>query len=82
MMTLDIDVFTVCKLLKSDISTEKIPIILISGRDDDAEIIKGLNSGATDYLSKPFHYPLALSRIQSAIKIRQLEFEIARLKAI
>jgi len=71
LMTSDIDGFKVCRLLKDDQRTCKIPIILISSREDLDEIMHGSDLGATDYISKPFHYPIAAAMIQSAISAKR-----------
>jgi DNA-binding response OmpR family regulator len=50
-----IDGFEVCKRLKQDKATSKIPVMFLSGRTSIEERVKGYNSGAEDYLTKPFN---------------------------
>jgi CheY-like chemotaxis protein len=46
--------FEVCRRLKADPQTANIPIIIISGKIEQADIRTGLNCGAVHYLTKPF----------------------------
>lgn len=48
------DGYEVCRQLKSDERTKKIPVILLSARTQQAEVEQGFKSGADRYLSKPF----------------------------
>ena len=48
----------------------KSPIILLTGHDSDSDEILGLESGANDYLTKPFRYPVLLARINAALRQR------------
>ncbi|MBJ7577178.1 response regulator transcription factor [Devosia sp. MC532] len=44
------------------------PVLLLTGHDSDADEIQGLESGANDYVTKPFRYPVLLARIQAALR--------------
>jgi DNA-binding response OmpR family regulator len=46
----------------------KSPILMLTGHDTDADQIRGLESGANDYLTKPFRFPVLLARINSALR--------------
>jgi DNA-binding response OmpR family regulator len=48
------DGFAVCQALKADPATAHIPVIFISGKEDEADRKKGLALGAADFLLKPF----------------------------
>jgi response regulator RpfG family c-di-GMP phosphodiesterase len=48
------DGFAVCQALKADPATAHIPVIFISGKEDEADREKGLALGAADFLLKPF----------------------------
>lgn len=48
------DGFKTIKALKSDKKTQDIPVIMLTGRDDDSDIINGISHGALDYITKPF----------------------------
>jgi diguanylate cyclase (GGDEF)-like protein len=64
--------YEVCQRLKNSSATSHIPIIFVSALDDSADEEKGLNLGAVDYISKPFHLPIVKSRIHNhlALKIK------------
>jgi len=69
-MMLDVDGYGLCRELKKDIKTSHIPIILLSVKFTEAEIIRGLESGADDYITKPFHMDILLTRLKNLIKQR------------
>ena len=50
-----LDGYDTCRLLKNTPETNSIPIILLSGLDNDMEVEEGFNAGCDDYLTKPFH---------------------------
>jgi DNA-binding response OmpR family regulator len=47
----------------------KGPVIMLTGRDDEADIIHGLNSGADDYVAKPFRLNELLARLRAQLRI-------------
>lgn len=49
-------------------STQQIPIIILTARDEDTDIIRGLDLGADDYVTKPFKLAVLLSRIAAVIR--------------
>lgn len=61
-----------CKKLKSDIETCHIPIILLTSLAEREDIIKGLNAGADDYITKPFDLSVLKTKIASIINNRRL----------
>ena len=46
----------------------KAPIIMLTGRDTDSDTILGLESGANDYVTKPFRFPVLLARIRAQLR--------------
>ncbi len=67
----DIDGVEVCKELKRFPLTRDIPIIMVSARDDDDSVIKGLDAGAQDYIVKPYNWPIVAARVRSAVRIKK-----------
>jgi len=67
-----IDGFELVKRLKQNPEQAQIPILLLSARAGEEATVEGLQSGADDYLVKPFSAKELLSRIQSNIKIAQV----------
>lgn len=57
--------------LKNDIRTSHIPIIIISARSSDDEVMEGLHTGAEDYLTKPFNPKVLKLKIANLIKLSQ-----------
>lgn len=57
----------VCRALKSDRSTAGIPIIMLTARDDDIDIVTGLEMGADDYITKPFSPKVLSARIKTVL---------------
>ncbi len=67
----DMDGFEVCRLLKAEASTQNIPVIFITGRDDDFTESLGLELGAVDYIVKPFRMPVVKARVRTHFKLKQ-----------
>ncbi|MUH37005.1 hybrid sensor histidine kinase/response regulator [Zobellia amurskyensis] len=64
------DGLTACKALKSNISTSHIPVILLTARSSNIYEIKGLNTGADDFITKPFDPQVVKARIATVIQNR------------
>ena len=58
----------ICKNLKKDIKFKNIPIIMLTAKGEEEDKIKGLNSGADDYITKPFSFPELLARVKSLLR--------------
>lgn len=61
--------FQVCQQLKTEPSTQDIPVIFMTALDESVDKVKGLNMGAVDYITKPFQQQEVLARIKIHIKI-------------
>lgn len=68
-----IDGFEVCTQLKKDSLTEKIPVIMLTARDEVRDKLEGLEIGADDYVTKPFNLNELKARIRNVLK-RSREF--------
>ena len=66
-----IDGYEVCKQLKNNSKTEKIPIIFITAKDQEADETKGLDYGAVDYITKPFSLPIVKARIRTHLELKK-----------
>lgn len=64
----------ICKILKSNLSTASIPVIALTARNDEFDIVNGLNLGFDDYITKPFSQNILLARITAAIRKNSLLF--------
>jgi two-component system, OmpR family, phosphate regulon response regulator PhoB len=58
----------VCRLLRARPETSDIPIIMLTARGEEAERVRGLATGADDYVVKPFSVPELLARIKSILR--------------
>jgi DNA-binding response OmpR family regulator len=47
----------------------KVPIIMLTGSDDEADVVRGLDSGANDYIAKPFRMAELLARLRAQLRI-------------
>ncbi|PON16061.1 DNA-binding response regulator [Candidatus Entotheonella serta] len=63
-----IDGLDVCKTLKQNTQTFAIPIIMLTARSEEADIVTGLELGADDYLTKPFSPRVLLARVKAALR--------------
>lgn len=68
----EMDGFAVLKELKSDPSTQDIPVIFLSGASEPESKIRGLDMGAIDFVAKPFDIGELKARVRSALRIRLL----------
>lgn len=79
----EIDGYRLCRELKKDIATSHIPIILLTAKGSEESIIEGLETGADDYITKPFNSKMLLTRIKNLIELRrQLQLKIQRKKML
>ncbi|MEM6905759.1 MAG: response regulator transcription factor, partial [Pseudomonadota bacterium] len=62
----DMDGREVCRLLRKQ--GVKCPIIMLTGQTSDADAILGLDSGANDYVHKPFKFPVLLARVRAQLR--------------
>ncbi len=62
------DGFDVCKTLKAHQETQDIPIIMLSAKTEEANIVTGLELGADDYITKPFSIAILVARIRTALR--------------
>ncbi len=69
-----IDGIDVCKMLKNDPKTQQIPIVMLTARGEEADVVTGLELGADDYVTKPFSPRVLLARIKAVLR-RKLEAE-------
>ncbi len=63
-----LDGLEVCKVIKNDEKTSQIPIIMVTAKGEESDIILGLGLGADDYLTKPFSPKELLARIKAVLR--------------
>jgi two-component system phosphate regulon response regulator PhoB len=62
------DGLEVCKQLKANANTARIPIIMLTALSEEADIVSGLELGADDYVTKPFSPRVLLARVKAALR--------------
>ena len=67
----EMDGIELCQTLKNDEKTSHIPIILLTAKSEEGNILKGLEVGADDYMLKPFGIKQLLVRIEKLIELRK-----------
>lgn len=58
----------VCRLLRADARTENVPVIMLTARGEESDVVAGLNFGADDYITKPFSIKVLLARVAAAVR--------------
>lgn len=71
----------VCKMIRTRPETRDIPIIMLTARSEETEKLRGLATGADDYLVKPFSVPELLARIKTILRRMNPEAVADQLKA-
>jgi two-component system alkaline phosphatase synthesis response regulator PhoP len=63
-----LDGLEVCKILKNDPKTHNIPIIMLTAKGEETDIVTGLELGADDYIPKPFSPRVLLARVRAVLR--------------
>jgi two-component system alkaline phosphatase synthesis response regulator PhoP len=66
-----IDGFAVCQRLRESSATAEVAVMMLTAKSEEADIVRGLNQGATDYVTKPFSPRVLLARVRAALRRRQ-----------
>ncbi len=64
----NVDGLEVCRLLKSDPQTKGIPVIMLTAKSEESDMVTGLELGADDYMTKPFSPRVLLARIKAMLR--------------
>lgn len=68
----DMDGYEVCRRLKSDERSRKVPVIFISALNDLSEKVRGFKAGGVDYITKPFEAEEVLARVNIHLNLKEL----------
>lgn len=74
LMLPDTDGMEILRSLRSDERTENLPVILLTAKSDRINKIKGLDSGADDYITKPFDVLELISRVKALLRRSEKSF--------
>lgn len=67
------DGFAFCRAVRAEERTSKVPVIMVTARDEDADIVAGLEVGADDYMTKPFSARILSARVRAVLRRRAVE---------
>ena len=70
------DGFSLCTVLKENPRTRTVPIVLVTGLEDVKDKVRGLEAGADDFVTKPFHPMELKARVRSLMRIKTLTDEL------
>ncbi|MFZ4694825.1 MAG: hybrid sensor histidine kinase/response regulator [Verrucomicrobiia bacterium] len=77
----EMDGYETCRRLKADPRLAAIPVIFISGASDPMDKVKAFECGGVDYVTKPFQTEEVMARIETHLKLRQLQKEMEEINA-
>ena len=77
----EMDGFEVCRRLKSNPSTQHIPVVMVTALDQASDRIKGLEAGADDFLTKPVSDLAMIARVRSLVRLKMMTDEL-RMRAV
>jgi two-component system, sensor histidine kinase and response regulator len=66
----EMDGYEACRILKSENSTKHIPIIFLTGKAETDDVVRGLQLGAIDYVTKPFNSSELLTRVKTHLELK------------
>lgn len=62
------DGLEICRLIKSDNKTKNIPVLMLTAKSEESDVVIGLQLGADDYVTKPFSPKVLLARIKALLR--------------
>jgi DNA-binding response OmpR family regulator len=62
----------VCRRLKGDTSLPFIPIVLVTAKADSNDVVKGLDAGADEYLTKPVDHKVLIARVKALLRLKAM----------
>ncbi len=65
----DMDGFVVCEAIKNNPESAEIPILFLTGQDDEDQIVRAFEMGAADFVAKPVNPPELLARVHTHLKL-------------
>jgi len=72
--------YDVCRAIRAEPAIAMLPVVMVTTLDDRDERVRGIESGADDFLSRPVNPPELLARVRSLLRIRRLHETVQRQK--
>jgi signal transduction histidine kinase len=69
----------VLRRLKADAELRVVPVILVTAMADEGDVVRGLDAGAQDYVTKPFQREILVARLRTAVRSRESQDRLRRL---
>jgi two-component system, OmpR family, alkaline phosphatase synthesis response regulator PhoP len=66
----NVDGLEVCRRLKADPRTQHIPVLMLTAKSEEADVVTGLEFGAEDYVTKPFSPRVLVARVKTVLRRR------------
>ena len=73
LMLPDLDGFEICRRLKSDPATSQVPVVMVTAKSDDTDVVSGIELGADDYVVKPFSPKVLVARVKNVLRRHRVE---------
>jgi two-component system phosphate regulon response regulator PhoB len=67
-----IDGLEVCNILKHEPKTARVPVVMLTAKGEEADIVAGLELGADDYITKPFSPRVLVARVKAVLRRKQV----------
>lgn len=73
LMLPDLDGFEICRRIKGDPETKEIPVIMVTAKSEDIDVVTGIEIGADDYIMKPFSPKVLVARAKNVLRRYDIE---------
>ena len=67
-----VDGLTFCRQLKADPRTKNVPVIMLTAKSEESDVVSGLEVGADDYVTKPFSPRVLLARVRAVLRRQEI----------
>lgn len=72
----DLDGYAILEKIRAKLTSADIAVIMVTAKDQSEDIVKALELGADDYITKPIDFPVALARISNQLMRRKAEYDL------